>query len=268
MKNAFTLIELMVVVSIISLLISLLLPALATARSQARMAVCMSNVRQITLANTGYAVENAGFYVPAAKDMVAANLHRWHGVRDTLNDPFDPSRGPLVDYLADGKVKQCPESVKFVQDRTWEVNFEQGSGGYGYNLTYLGSKMSQPGILIAARYENSTNMGKLARPAETLMFTDCAMAQLRNGRANYIEYSFAEPRYFLLDGAIAEQFTPSPSIHFRHHRKTNVGWADGHVDSRYMADYNSANMVYGLINYTDMALGWFEPLDNSLFDLR
>ena|GEM_PF-2701797 len=53
----FTLIELLVVISIISLLISLLLPVLSKARNASRRAACLSNVRQLGVSTTAYALE-------------------------------------------------------------------------------------------------------------------------------------------------------------------------------------------------------------------
>jgi len=59
MKRGFTLIELLVVIAIIAVLAALLLPALERARESARQSVCLNNYRQIYIAFTFYANENA-----------------------------------------------------------------------------------------------------------------------------------------------------------------------------------------------------------------
>jgi len=60
MKKAFTLIEILVVISVIALLLAILMPALAAARAQTRSLVCKMHLRQLLLANISYASENDG----------------------------------------------------------------------------------------------------------------------------------------------------------------------------------------------------------------
>ena len=59
-RNAFTLVELLVVVGIIALLVGILLPALSRAREAGNRAKCLSNVRQLAAAAIMYSVENDG----------------------------------------------------------------------------------------------------------------------------------------------------------------------------------------------------------------
>lgn len=60
-ESGFTLVELLVVISIIAVLIALLLPALARARSLANAIVCSSNQGQIGIAMLDWANEHQGF---------------------------------------------------------------------------------------------------------------------------------------------------------------------------------------------------------------
>ncbi|MBN2182723.1 MAG: type II secretion system protein [Sedimentisphaerales bacterium] len=267
-QKGFTLIELLVVISSISLLLAILMPALSAAKSEARALVCKSNLHQLLLAGIGYATENGDAYVSAASDMWdSSGLNRWHGRRESLDEPFDPKKGPLVDYIRNGKIKECPGKVNFVKGQNWDANFEQGCGGYGYNMTYIGSRLWQSRISgIQAwkdAYAATTHVAEIASPGKTLMFADTAMA---NDENFLIEYSFAEPPFTIQNGQVVTSFYMSPSIHFRHRDYANIGWADGHI-GRYRIGSSDEKNIYG-INSNDVKIGWFEPIDNTLFDLH
>ncbi len=60
--QAFTLVELLVVIGIIAVLISILMPSLSKARYNANRTACMSNLRQIGIAMSLYASENDGWW--------------------------------------------------------------------------------------------------------------------------------------------------------------------------------------------------------------
>ena len=91
------------------------------------------------------------------------------------------------------------------------------------------------------------------------MFTDAAFAP-----ENLIEYSFAEPPCQRDNPG----FQLDPSIHFRHARRANVAWVDGHVDHRQI-EHTRGSIYGGTHEQMDfVGIGWFGPTDNTFFDLK
>jgi prepilin-type processing-associated H-X9-DG protein len=252
-----------VTISVISILIGILAPAIAGAREAGRRVVCASNIRQIQIANELYAEDHDDRYVAGAPGIADANLHRWHGVRETIGDRFESEQGALTPYL-DGSdssrhVRACPSFVHTLEDlQERGLGFEAGSGGYGYNNSFVGVErtMNQSknwdlqGDLVGSR------RSKFATPTATIAFADSAFAG-----NELIEYSFVEPRKW----PQRPRFRPDPSIHFRHSKLANIAWLDGHVAPERRTAYQSTGL-YASDPFA-LGIGWFGMHDdNRLFD--
>lgn len=260
-KQAFTIIELLVVISIISILMAVLLPALSSSKAQTRQIVCGSNIKQLVLANASYANDNDDHFVPAALNRISENLHRWYGLRSSDKEYFNTKRGPLSGYLS-GVFLNCPEKVNYEAVEPSNSDYEGGSGGYGYNMIYLGSVIWYQAYEDPACNETAT-ISEVKNPGQTLIFCDTAMS-IRTSRL--IEWCNAEPRYLVIGGESDETWNPKPSLHFRHRKMVTVVWVDGHISYEKMGRYDGRNDIG--IKYSSFKLGWFEPMDNFLFDLE
>ncbi len=261
--RGFTLIELLVVIAIISILAALLLPALARARQQARAMQCVNNLRQIYLAVSMYIGEHDDRYVAASPDIdgPGGGLIRWHGARPTPVEEFDPAQGPLVDYLTDARVKECPVFTEFKKNGDVAGAFESGTGGYGYNRAYIGGTYHENEFPESVRRTSSA--ARVLHPVETVLFADAALPL-----ENYIiEYGFIEsPHFPTPDEPRGDESIgfAAPSIHFRHNGRANILWADGHITSERWGWAPELN-IYGGRNRT-WGVGWFGPENNYYFD--
>jgi prepilin-type N-terminal cleavage/methylation domain-containing protein len=124
---AFTLVELLVVISIIALLLSILMPSLKRAREQANEVVCASQLKQWGVAFECYAAGNRGYWPhcdgldredfdPNNPDLIPPNakpwtVANWHGWVDVL--PRMLNRKPWRHYAQwehprESTFYQCP----------------------------------------------------------------------------------------------------------------------------------------------------------------
>jgi prepilin-type N-terminal cleavage/methylation domain-containing protein/prepilin-type processing-associated H-X9-DG protein len=91
-RSAFTLIELLVVIAIISILASILMPVFARAREKGRQAACISNVKQIVLADLMYVQDYDEIFPPGGAPTDAI---RWYDA--------------IFPYTHNSQILYCPD---------------------------------------------------------------------------------------------------------------------------------------------------------------
>ncbi|HZZ41784.1 MAG TPA: type II secretion system protein [Tepidisphaeraceae bacterium] len=101
--NAFTLVELLVVIGIIAVLIGILLPTLSSAREKSRRIVCASNLRQIAMGSIIMANNHKGHFRLSHRDLHDDQQDAIYYAQD-LTDVAKPAGGMYDDdhsFLSD-----------------------------------------------------------------------------------------------------------------------------------------------------------------------
>lgn len=105
--RGFTLIELLVVIAIIAILAAILFPVFAQAKQAAKKAVCLSNLRQLSLGMTMYAADNGDAYPDNDSTLLwIGREFRWPimpylaiGLKESNpGDPFSASKASALLY--------------------------------------------------------------------------------------------------------------------------------------------------------------------------
>lgn len=108
-RAAFTLMELLVVITIIALLAAVLLPAVKLVREMSLATKCASNLRQIGMVSGLYSTDWEGWIVPTA-----INGSPWFGTLTNFM-PNDPSGGKLI--------RGCPTFKSPYPNNAWVLGY-------------------------------------------------------------------------------------------------------------------------------------------------
>jgi len=186
-KRAFTLVELLVVISIIALLVAMLLPALGKARKQAKKTVCQAYLHQWGLVFHMEFQENGGRVLGGARHPEAQEL----GDGTTGEAGAEAWPAILYDYYVNQEFRFCPEAPieknqGFGDHKTaWNLNadgayaaflgFDEMAGSYGINdWVYnppAGVKTSFGFVLTDENY----NSPDVRNTDEIPLFLDCVL---------------------------------------------------------------------------------------------
>lgn len=158
-KPGFTLVELLVVISVIALLVALLLPTLARSRETAESTGCLSNLRQLGLATALYAQDRKDAIMPFGWEINSGGSLFWwpRNLWPYMNCATDS------DFTAVSAFR-CPTRERQVQTtnaRRTAYAMTYAAGLIKFDKTYSNTYPRSPGFLSMVR-----------DPADVYLFAD------------------------------------------------------------------------------------------------
>ena len=224
---AFTLVELLVVISIIGLLAGLAVPAINGGLKSAKAGACLSNLHQIGVATIAYAADNS-FKLPDA----GASSPEWATTLASFVSTGTKSKKSIF---------VCPGCEKAVQEAT----------GSDVAVTYG----MHGGVMPKGK--TASNITSVTRPTEVILAGDVCQ---NPGNKGWSPYCIENPSIISIQssgpgGSVAMEKAisvatdadsgNSPSMRYRHSGKVNVVMVDGHAEAIKKGAVLNKHVIFG-----------------------
>ncbi|HBG27284.1 MAG: hypothetical protein A2Y10_02380 [Planctomycetes bacterium GWF2_41_51] len=188
MKNSkkimqgFTLVELLVVISVIAVLLSILIPTLNKVRDSARSVVCSSNQKQLGLAINLYTEGHDG-RLPTAVEYFKRPQYAWYAlIYRYVGGDFSKTKTSKADIYVCPTTKAIPGSAKF-ENTGVSPGFTSGLERISYGVNYGGldgimnievrnEDRNRPAIEAKFLNSRSMNITQIKNPSSIFLMMD------------------------------------------------------------------------------------------------
>jgi prepilin-type N-terminal cleavage/methylation domain-containing protein/prepilin-type processing-associated H-X9-DG protein len=254
--RGFTLVELLVVISIIGLLMSVLLPSLGRARGQANAVVCANNLRNLGFAFACYANDYDDYAMPAREK---PSIYWWGGVEPNGIDHKAGFVWPYIQSeLKKNSVYECPAQRYGSYGLQGKPPGEQDdpkwiTSTYGYNGYYLCPPQSGWDDDSNIKDRPWQKITTVISPKDVFAFADTLIDMSGSGQT--FNTFLLDPPYKYVPKNYGNSWpkNPWPTTCFRHNDRANVVFVDGHCASMGLdgAEYTSPKTKIGSVGVSN-----------------
>ncbi|MCE5341444.1 MAG: prepilin-type N-terminal cleavage/methylation domain-containing protein [Planctomycetaceae bacterium] len=265
--KGFTLVELLVVISIIAILLAVLIPSLNKAREQGRKIVCANHLKTMALGDQMYAIDSDDYHVPIYNGLNPPPRD-WKWFQNPLFMKIVGMQGRKNDETLAGNVTgTLPAEYKCPSDKRTVANgglIKYGNGnveGVSYGMNSVGLRIS-----VAASWvpTTSTRRGKaqalktskVERPAAKFFFMDAEWFAVHYESADYTRF------WDKIGDRMSSREWDMPA--YRHREGANILFYDGHVKYLSKQEIFKVDPDDGLNQFLLNKPSWF-PIGDRLY---